>query len=102
MVNSFNKQQFSTFTGRASPIEDTKAKKITASVDAYESDFGTLKVVPNRFQRCTGLSDTVSEAFILQMDMWALPFLSRPQDGQHPALQDRRLVQEVDHLGVRA
>jgi hypothetical protein len=45
MVNSFNKQQFSTFTGRASPIEDTKAKKITASVDAYESDFGTLKVV---------------------------------------------------------
>jgi hypothetical protein len=75
MVNSFNKQQFSTFTGRASPIEDTKAKKITASVDAYESDFGTLKVVPNRFQRCTGLSDTVSEAFILQMEMWGLAFL---------------------------
>ncbi len=75
MVNSFNKQQFSTFTGRASPIEDTKAKKIVASVDAYESDFGTMKVVPNRFQRCTGLSDTVSEAFVLQMDMWKLAFL---------------------------
>jgi hypothetical protein len=50
-TGAFNKQQFSTFTGRASPIEDTKAKKITASVDAYESDFGTLKVVANRFQR---------------------------------------------------
>ena len=31
MTGGFNKQVFSTFTGRASPIEDTKAKKITAS-----------------------------------------------------------------------
>src|SRR5512143_8098 len=51
MVGGFNKQRFSTFTGRATPTEDTRAKKITASVDAYESDFGTLKVVANRFQR---------------------------------------------------
>jgi hypothetical protein len=29
-TGAFNKQQFSTFTGRASPIEETKAKKITA------------------------------------------------------------------------
>ena len=65
MVGAFNKQQFSTFTGRASPIEDTKAKKITASVDAYESDFGTLKVVPNLFQR-------TRDCLILQMDMWAI------------------------------
>lgn len=64
MVGSFNKQQFSTFTGRASPIEDTKSKKITASVDAYESDFGRLKVVANRFQR-------TRDAYVLQMDMWA-------------------------------
>src|SRR5215467_10619267 len=49
MVGAFNKQVFSTFTGRATPIEETKAKKITAAVDAYESDFGRLKVVPNRF-----------------------------------------------------
>ena len=76
MVNSFNKQAFSTFTGRASPIEDTKSKKITASVDAYESDFGTVKVVANRFQRCTGLSDTVSEAFVFEMDKWALAYLN--------------------------
>lgn len=64
MVGAFNKQQFSTFTGRASPIEDTKAKKITAAVDAYESDFGKLKVVPNRFMRSR-------DALVLQMDMWA-------------------------------
>lgn len=64
MVGAFNKQQFSTFTGRASPIEETSSKKIVASVDAYESDFGRLKVVPNRFQRSR-------DGLVLQMDMWA-------------------------------
>ena len=68
MVGSFNKQQFSTFTGRATPMEDTKSKKIVASVDAYESDFGTLKVVANRFQRAR-------DALVLQMDMWAVAYL---------------------------
>jgi hypothetical protein len=51
MPAAFNKQTFSTFTGRASPMEQAKSKKIVASVDAYESDFGKLKVVANRFQR---------------------------------------------------
>jgi hypothetical protein len=64
MVGAFNKQQFSTFTGRASPIENTDTKKIVASVDAYESDFGKLKVVPNRFMRSR-------DCLVLQMDMWA-------------------------------
>ncbi len=68
MTGAFNKQQFSTFTGRATPTEDTRAKKITAAVDAYESDFGTLKVVPNRFQRSR-------DVWILQTDMWAVAYL---------------------------
>src|SRR5262249_50494953 len=51
MTGGFNKQVFSTFTGRATPMEETKSKKITAAVDAYESAFGTIKVVPNRFER---------------------------------------------------
>jgi hypothetical protein len=68
MTGAFNKQVFSTFTGRATPTEDTKSKKIVASVDAYESDFGTLKVVPNRFQR-------TRDVLVLQMDMWAVAFL---------------------------
>ena len=69
MAGAFNKQVFSTFTGRATPTEDTRAKKITASVDAYESDFGTLNVVPDRFQRAR-------DVLILQMDMWALAYIS--------------------------
>jgi hypothetical protein len=65
MAGSFNKQQFSTFTGRGTPTEDAKTKKIVASVEVYESDFGTLKVIPNRFQRAR-------DVLVLQMDMWAL------------------------------
>ncbi len=33
MVGAFNKQVFSTFTGRATPIEQTTSKKIVAAVD---------------------------------------------------------------------
>jgi len=67
-TGAFNKQVFSTFTGRATPTEDTKSKKIVASVDAYESDFGTVKVVPNRFTR-------TRDVLVLQTDMWAVAFL---------------------------
>lgn len=64
MTGAFNKQQFSTFTGRGTPTQDQASKKITASVDVYESDFGRLKVVANRFQRSR-------DVLVLQMDMWA-------------------------------
>lgn len=69
MTGGFNKQIFSTFTGRSSPIERAETKKITASVDAYESDFGTVKVVANRFMR-------TRDVLVLQMDMWALAYLN--------------------------
>lgn len=69
-VGSFNKQAFSTFTGRATPTEDTRAKKITASVTAYESDFGVLTIAANRFQRAR-------DVFVLQMDMWAIAYLRK-------------------------
>ncbi len=69
MTGSFNKQVFSTFTGRASPIEQAATKKITAGVDAYESDFGVLKVIPNRFCR-------QRDVFALQTDLWAVAFVN--------------------------
>jgi hypothetical protein len=69
MAGAFNKQIFSTFTGRASPIEQATTKKITASVDAYESDFGRLKVVANRFSR-------TRDVLLLELDKWALAFLN--------------------------
>ncbi len=68
MVGGFNKQQFSTFTGRSTPMEESKSRKIVAAVDVYASDFGSLKVVPNRFMRSR-------DVLVLQMDMWALATL---------------------------
>lgn len=68
-TGAFNKQVFSTFTGRATQMEDTKSKKIIASVDAYESDFGTLKVVANRFQRSR-------DVLVLESDKWAVAYLN--------------------------
>ncbi len=69
MTGSFNKQVFTTFTGRSSPIEQAVTKKITAAVDAYESDFGVLKVIPNRFQR-------QRDVFAFQTDLWAIAFVN--------------------------
>ena len=69
MTGGFNKQVFSTFTGRATPTEDTAKKKIVAAVDAYESDFGTLRIAPNRFMRGR-------DVLALQMDMWAVAYLN--------------------------
>ncbi len=68
-VGTFNKQQFSTFTGRSSPIEETSSKKIVAAVDAYESDFGKLKVVFDLFQR-------TRDCLVLQTDMWAIAYMN--------------------------
>lgn len=72
MVGGFNKQNFSTFLGRSTPIEQATSRKIVASVDTYESDFGTMKVVPNRFMRAI-------DCLVLQMDMWGLATLRNMQ-----------------------
>lgn len=69
MTGAFNKQVFSTFTGRSTAIEESKSKKIVASVDAYESDFGKLKVVANRFQR-------PRDVLVLELDKWAVAYLN--------------------------
>lgn len=68
MVGGFNKQAFSTFTGRSTPMEEAKSKKIVATVDAYESDFGQLKVVANRFMR-------TRDCLVLEMEKWAVAYL---------------------------
>jgi hypothetical protein len=70
MTGGFNKQVMSTFTGRATPTEDAKSKKIVAAVDAYESDFGTVRVVANRFQR-------TRDVHVLEMDKWAIAYLRK-------------------------
>lgn len=51
LVGSFNKQKFSTFTGRATAREQVQIGRVQASATIYASDFGDIKVIPNRTQR---------------------------------------------------
>lgn len=54
MVGPFNKQVASTFAGIATRFKDvqgTNQAVIVGASDVYVSDFGELKIVPNRFQR---------------------------------------------------
>ena len=68
MVGPALKQTVSTFTGNVSREQDAATKKLTTSVDVYVSDFGELKVVPNRFM-------PTDVAYVLDMDQWQLNYL---------------------------
>ena len=68
MVGSFNKQKLSGFTGGSTKMTQADDKKLVAAIDIYESDFGSMTVVPNRFSRSRS-------AYVLSPDMWAVAFL---------------------------
>lgn len=68
MVGPAQKQTFSTFSGNATRFDKSEDAKLYAAIDVYVSDFGTLKVVPNRFQRAR-------DVFVLQSDKVAVAYL---------------------------
>jgi len=77
MLNAFNKQKLSGFTGGATRFDKAEDRRLVTSIDVYESDFGTLQVAPNRFIR--GANSTAAkkgqDALVLEMDYWAVAFL---------------------------
>ena len=68
MVNSFNKQKFSGFTGSSTRMDKGEDKRLVAAIDVYVSDFGDLKVIPNRFQRAR-------DAWVLEKEYWGVAYL---------------------------
>lgn len=60
-------------TGGATKMEKAELKKATAVIDVYVSDFGTLKLVPNRVQAYETYSATA--AFILDPEYWKVAYL---------------------------
>ena len=68
MLGSFNKQKLSGFTGGSTRFDPAENKRLVATVDIYESDFGALTAVPNRFMQARS-------AYVLQPDMWAVAYL---------------------------
>ena len=69
MCGGTQKQTISGFSGGTTKFNDMDgSKKLNAAIDFYVSDFGTLKVVPNRFQRARTV-------WVLDMSMWKLGML---------------------------
>jgi hypothetical protein len=68
MVGPSQKQTFSTFSGNATRFDKSEDAKLYASIDVYVSDFGSLQVVPNRFQ-------DANDVFVLQADKVAISYL---------------------------
>lgn len=68
MVGAFNRQIASSFSAGRTVMQKAEDSTLRASFDVYAGDFEELRIVPNRFQRGR-------DAFVLQMDMWAVPFL---------------------------
>lgn len=68
MVGGFNRQIASSFTNGRTTMQKAEDEVLHASFDVYDSDFGELRIVPNRFQRAR-------DALVLQTDMWAVAYL---------------------------
>lgn len=68
LVGPSQKQTFSTFTGNATRFDKSEDAKLYASIDFYVSDFGTLNVLPNRFQRSR-------DAFVIESGKVAVAYL---------------------------
>src|SRR5262249_7636123 len=75
MTGAVVKQETSTFSGVATKTfyqSGTGPSKIIGAADIYVSDFGTLTIIPNRFQRSR-------DVFFLDWDMVSVNYL-RPFD----------------------
>lgn len=71
MVGAFNKQAASGFNGIATKFRDVPAgqqAQIIGAADVYVSDFGTVNIVPNRFQRAR-------DAFVVDPDYASMAIL---------------------------
>lgn len=68
MVGPFNRQIVSSFSEGRTNMQKAEDEVLHATFDVYASDFGELRIIPNRFQRGR-------DALVLQQDMWAVAYL---------------------------
>lgn len=68
LVGPYSKQKFSAFTGRSTSQVIVDSKQILGAASLYTSDFGDLKVVPNRTQRAR-------DAWVIDTSKVAVAFL---------------------------
>lgn len=75
MPGPFNKTVISGFTGHSTRTDRGEDKRLVAAIDVYVSDFGTHRVVPNRFSRDRSL-------LVISPRLWSVDYLRGYR--QHP------------------
>lgn len=74
MVNANNKSKISdTFTGNSTRYKDSIDKRLVTAIDIYDSDFGELTIVPNRFQ--PPVAGSTYAVYILDPEFIGVSFL---------------------------
>ena len=85
MCNSGNKRRISnTFVGNSTRYKDAIDKTVVAAIDFYDSDFGELTVVPNRFLPASdavppALTGTSYNVFVLDPEYARVGYLDQVQ-----------------------
>ena len=82
MVNSGNKRRISsTFEGNATRFKDTVDKSVVNSIDFYDSDFGELSIVPNRWMPTNNPdgNDDSYNVFVLDPEYARVAYLDEVQ-----------------------
>lgn len=74
--------------GGATKMENAEKKKATAVIDVYVSDFGALKLIPNRVQAYETYS--AKAAYVLDPDYWKVAYLR--------GFQEQKLAHTGDSL----
>lgn len=67
-ANGFQKRQISSFTASNTKFVNASEKEVIQGVDVYDSDFGRVKIVADRFM-------PADEVAILQSDLWVVSVL---------------------------
>ena len=100
MVGSVIKQAMSGIvnggtSGAAQRVVDGNAATVHTAIDIYVSDFGSLAVVPNRFQVQTSM-------LVLQMDMWSMASITEFQENPLAKTGDSDRVQLLSEYTLEA
>lgn len=81
VVDPFNKQVISSFTGGTTRFDRSEDKRLVTAVDVYVSDFGDHTVIPDRFL-VQPISTEGTACYVLDMNYWGInylrPFLQKP------------------------
>ncbi len=86
VVGGFNKRVASTFTGNATRYKEAD-RKLQAAIDIYESDFGEVRIVADRFT-------VASQALVLDTDRASVDYLQTMKNSElaKTGHSDKRMV----------